>query len=122
MQYVRMYAGPDGESHFEDLDVALAEATYAPPALPVLVSAATPATQCLFLAVPAGWDGGRHPSPVRQWGFILAGEVEFEVSDGEVRRFLPGSVVLGDDLTGKGHDSRAVGQSEVRIAVVHLAG
>ena len=87
MQYVRLYAGPDGESHFATVDVSLAEATYAPPALPVQVSAPTPARQSVFAAVPAGWDGGRHPSPYRQWGIVLTGELEIEVSDGEVRRF-----------------------------------
>ncbi len=29
--------------------------------------------------------------------------------DGEVRRFGPGRIILMDDLTGKGHITRAVG-------------
>jgi hypothetical protein len=35
MQYVRIYTGSDGETHFEDLEVELAEVDFAPPAPPV---------------------------------------------------------------------------------------
>ena len=44
----------------------------------------------------------------------LSGEIEAEVSDGDVRRFGPGSITLVEDLSGKGHASRVVG---VRFAV-----
>jgi hypothetical protein len=50
MQYARLYAGPDGEPHFVDIDAALTEAAYAPPALPAQVSASTPGSESLFLA------------------------------------------------------------------------
>jgi len=36
----------------------------------------------------------------------LTGEVEFETSDGDIRRLPPGSVVLAEDTTGKGHITR----------------
>ena len=35
MQYVRIYTGSDGETHFEDLDIDLKEVNFAPPAPPV---------------------------------------------------------------------------------------
>ncbi|MHB8575901.1 MAG: cupin domain-containing protein [Dehalococcoidia bacterium] len=122
MQYVRLYAGPDGESHFEDVDLALVEAAYAPPALPMQVSAPTPATRSLFIALHAGYDSGRHPSPVRQWVIVLAGVIAVEASDGEVRRFPPGGLALLEDLTGQGHDTRVVGPDEARFVSVHLVG
>jgi hypothetical protein len=39
----------------------------------------------------------------------LRGTFSVEVSDGEVREFPPGSVVLVEDTTGKGHTTRRVG-------------
>ena len=50
----------------------------------------------------------------------LAGEIEVEASDGEVRRFGPGSVTLVEDTTGKGHRSRVVGDTTALLAVVQL--
>jgi hypothetical protein len=39
----------------------------------------------------------------------VQGMSEVIAGDGEIRRFGPGSIVLMDDLTGKGHITRAVG-------------
>ena len=43
--------------------------------------------------------------PQRLLVLWLTGEVEFETSDGDIRRLLAGSVVLAEDTTGKGHIS-----------------
>jgi hypothetical protein len=58
--------------------------------------------------------------PSRQGQIFLAGEVEAQASDGTVRRVGPGSVVLVEDTTGKGHVSKVVGQEDVLIAAVRL--
>ena len=50
-------------------------------------------------------------APRRQLIIHLAGEAEVEVSDGEVRRFGPGSVMLVEDVSGKGHRTRRVGDA-----------
>ena len=47
-------------------------------------------------------------------------EMEVEVSDGEIRHFPQGSVWLHRDLTGKGHDSRVVGEEAAVLAMVKL--
>ncbi len=46
---------------------------------------------------------------------------EVTASDGEKRRFGPGSIVLLDDTTGKGHQTRAVGTIDHIAAVVPIA-
>jgi hypothetical protein len=120
MRYVRVFSGPDGESHFEDVAVAFTAAAYAPPAPPLQVSVITPATQFVFVIAPAGWEGGWHPTPARQWAFILTGEFEVEVSDGAVRHFAPGSVLLLEDRAGRGHQTRVLGQTDVLLAFVHV--
>ena len=120
MQYVRVYADAAGESHFEDVAVPLASVDFAPPAPPVRLSPFSPAARYGFLVGPPEWYGDWHPAPQRQILFYLAGEIEAETSDGEVRRFGPGSVTLVEDTTGRGHRSRNVGTGDVVLAVVQL--
>ncbi len=121
MKYVRLFADAKGASHFEDVDLELAPVDFAPPAPPLNLSAFTPARQCVFLSAPAGWYGDWHPAPARSIYFLLSGEWEITASDGEVRRFLPGSILRAEDTTGKGHASRVVSSSDALAAVVQLA-
>jgi hypothetical protein len=120
MKYVRLYTDASGESHFQEIDVELRESNFAPPAPPLYVSSFLPATQVGFLAGPGGWFGDWHPTPRRQLIIYLAGKVEVRVSDGEVRTFEAGDVLLLEDTTGKGHASRAVSSVDVLHAVVRL--
>lgn len=120
MKYTRLYVDEDGESHFEDVVICFTEIDFAPPAPPMNVSEFFPAKQYGFLTIPAGMTSSWHPTPKRQVFFYLAGEIEAEVSDGEVRRFGPGSVTLVEDTHGKGHTSRVVGTDDVLLAVVQL--
>lgn len=120
MKYTRVYADANGQSHFEDVEVRLSPVDFAPPAPPLNLSTFTPATKFAFLSGPPGWSGDWHPTPRRQVFFYLSGEIEAQVSDGEVRRFGPGSVTLVEDTTGKGHRSRVVGTDNVVMAVVQL--
>ena len=120
MKYVRVYTDGDGESHFEDMEVGFNTVDFAPPAPPLDLSAFTAATQFGFLRAPVGWFGDWHPAPCRQMMFYLAGEIEAETSDGETRRFGPGSVTLVEDTSGKGHKSRVVGDTPVLGVVVQL--
>jgi hypothetical protein len=120
MDYVRIYADTEGLTHFEEAEEALTAVDFAPPAAPQQVSTLVPASRVGFLSVPPGWFGDWHPVPRRQFLFYLAGEVEIEVGDGEVRRFGPGSVLLAEDTDGRGHTTRVVSADPVRAAVVQL--
>ena len=120
MKYTRLYADDQGISHFEDLEFELSEADFAPPAEPLNVSAPFAVEQCLFASVPQNWDGGWHPAPRRQFWMQIGGEVEVEAGDGERRRFGPGSVVLLEDVAGKGHVTRVVGHRPSSGAFVQL--
>jgi hypothetical protein len=73
-----------------------------------------------FLGADPGWFGDWHPAPKRQFMIFIRGEIDVETSDGEVRRFGPGSVTLVEDTTGKGHRSRVIGDEEAILAVVQL--
>jgi quercetin dioxygenase-like cupin family protein len=50
-----------------------------------------------------------HPAPGRRVIVVLAGTIEVETTDGEVRRFGTGEVVIADDTKGKGHRTRVAG-------------
>ena len=67
--------------------------------------------------VPAGMSDWHNP-PQRLLSLWLSGEVEFETSDGDIRRLPAGSVVLAEDTTGKGHISRHPPEGQL---VVHVA-
>jgi quercetin dioxygenase-like cupin family protein len=120
IQYTRIYTGSDGKTHFEDLEIDLAEVDFAPPAPPVQLSELTPATQWGFFAIPPGWMGDWHPAPRRQVFFYLVGKTEIEVGDGTIRRFGPGDAVIVEDTMGKGHRSRTIGDETALQAVVQM--
>jgi hypothetical protein len=120
MQYVRVYADSAGESHFADVEIDLTPVAMTSSAPPLQLSSFMPATECSFMRVPAGWQRTWRPTPRRELFFCLSGEIESEVSDGEVRRFGPGSIMLSDDATGKGHTSRSVGTDAALFGVVQL--
>lgn len=52
-----------------------------------------------------------HNAPRRQLIVPLSGAIEIEVSTGERRRVDEGQLVLVDDIAGKGHITRAVGDA-----------
>jgi quercetin dioxygenase-like cupin family protein len=120
IHYTRFWSDSTGESHFEDDEITFASSNFAPPAPPLDVSAFAPAQQVGFVRMAAGWYGDWHPAPRRQFMFNLAGEVEVQVSDGEVRTFRPGDVVLLEDTTGKGHTTRIVSPVDLVMAVVQV--
>lgn len=118
--YVRIYSDADGESHFED--VALATTRTRSPVSSAQTELSDPilATQALFRRVLVDHPDEAHAAPRRQLIVHLAGEAEVEVSDGEVRRFGPGSVVLVEDTTGRGHRTRRVGNTPRQTLMIAL--
>ncbi len=102
MKYLRIYAGPDGESHFEDVEV---------PSHPVgdaIQSEPITATGVIFRQAPHADFIDWHNAPRRQFVVHLRGDTEVQASDGEIRRIPAGSVVLAEDVTGKGHTTRGL--------------
>jgi hypothetical protein len=116
----RLYTDEAGESHFGTWKWHATEAAFAPPAPPVQVTEPVPAERVLMLRTPAGWHGDLHPAPRRQLMVVVAGSMEATASDGETRLFTPGSAILLEDTTGRGHSSRTV-DGEVLIAVTQLS-
>ena len=120
LTYPRLYADASGESHFGSLEISVSPRDFAPPAPPFSVSDLTPASRFGLLHLSIGWVGDLHPSPLRMWIIVLSGEMEFEATDGEKHRIIPGSAMLLEDTVGRGHRSRVIGNREVVLAVVHI--
>jgi hypothetical protein len=115
VEVVRVFSGPDGRSHFEDITVDLDD--HGPAGL---ISGPWPATAVQFREVPGDYALGFHLAPRRQLVVNLTGSVELEVGDGTVRRMGPGTIILAEDTTGEGHISRSVGGEPRTCLFVHL--
>jgi hypothetical protein len=103
MQIVRVYTGTDGESHFEDIDVEFDQnGAFG------RISKMVAARGVLFREVDGDYDLDFHNAPRRQYVVNLTGSVDLEVGDGTRRRLGPGSILLAEDTTGRGHKSQAV--------------
>ena len=115
MKITRLYTGDDNESHFEDIDIALEDKG------PIgLLSRPLQAGSIIFRETGSGYDYDWHPAPQRQFVIMLEGAVDIEVAGGIMRRFGPGDIVLAEDLTGRGHSSRAVDGQPRRSVFVTL--
>ena len=121
-RFVRLFTDAQGESHFEDLAQDLAPVNFAPPAAPLNYAHVLPAAGTFWLGMPVRWGGEiPHPAPQRQVFCFVRGVVEITASDGEMRRFTTGSVLLMEDTFGKGHSTHVVGDDEVLIFGTALA-
>jgi quercetin dioxygenase-like cupin family protein len=121
MRYFRVYSDENGDSHFAEMEMRFA---------PVVLSLSVPAleasepqeaSQFMLIRLPSGWSTEWHPAPAYQYVCVLSGEAELTVGDGDTRRFASGDVLHLQDITGKGHTTRVVGEEELLIAVVQQA-
>ncbi len=104
MRIHNLYEDADGISHFRDIEIDWVEERHASK-----LSKRFPATGVIFRQVASDYDLDWHPAPRRQYIVNLDAGVEITASDGEKRVIGPGEVVLVEDITGKGHLSKAVG-------------
>ncbi|SHH95312.1 cupin domain-containing protein [Marivita hallyeonensis] len=118
MQYHHLFADTDGESHWDDVDIALQERVFAPPAKDIEISDGTPVTSQLFLRLRSGWDEPIHPTPVKQMLICLRGRVAVTASNGARREIGPGDLWLMEDKHGKGHHTRVISDDDFECVIV----
>jgi len=116
--YHRLYSDTQGDSHFDVVTIEQRLASGAPPAAPFYVSEDRPASKYRFYSFEPGWIGELHPAPTRQFLALMSGDVEMETTDGTVRRFGPGDLVLLEDTSGRGHVTRNIGDGYATFLVV----
>lgn len=94
---VRIFATPDGGSRVEEL-------TISPNAKPIDITRMTAGAYRGSGATAPDW----HTAPRKQFAINMTGELEVELTDGS-RRKIGSDLVYLEDLTGKGHVTRALG-------------
>lgn len=120
--YVRLFTDDSGGSRFESLDIELAKGFAVPPAEPLHVAPFLDAERSFWIGAPNDWKGdAAHPSPARQIFITVSGEYQVTATDGEVRSFPPGSVLVLEDVTGRGHSTRITGPDECIVFAVALS-
>ena len=103
MRIHNLYEDDDGESHFRDIEVDWIEEGRGGK-----LSERFPATGIIFRQVPPTYQLDWHAAPRRQYIINLDAGVEITASDGEARIIGAGEVVLVEDISGKGHLSKAI--------------
>jgi len=100
----RLFTGPDGRTHVEEIAVN---------PTPFKLKAGAGAE---IRSAPPGRVVDWHPAPRRQYVITLSGRGEVELEDGTKIPLGPGSIDLAEDLTGKGHITRVIG-NEPRVTL-----
>jgi len=111
MQIVRVFAGGDGESHFEDV---------APEEM-VSIAKRLGEGDIQLLSRQAPSFSDYHTAPRRQYVLHLLGTAEYETADGTKRQLGPGDILVAEDLSGHGHIARGLGEGQRYILAVPLA-
>jgi hypothetical protein len=94
MIFYRLYAGDDGQSHFEELEKGQSSDVF---------FMTHPAKGLVFKNDHPTHILGFHNAPRRQWVITLSGSVDIGLGDGTIKTFGPGDVFLAEDVTGQGH-------------------
>lgn len=97
IRQVRLFTGPDGQSHVEEGVIELDGDAHDQ------LTAWLPAGPIRFQESPAGSSLDWHEAPQRQFVVTLRGTLEFTTRDGETFQLAPGDVLLAEDTTGGGH-------------------
>lgn len=100
MRVSRIYAGADGKSRFEDMNIPLKSADYGS------LSEVVRSEGVIFRETPVGGVFDYHRPTRRQFVVTLSGLAEIEAGSGEKRRFGAGDIMLADDTAGQGHITR----------------
>jgi quercetin dioxygenase-like cupin family protein len=108
---IRIYTGPDGQTHAEQVDVKLT---------PVAgkyaqwweQSQTTKVTSSQFVRNAPGFVQDWHPAGARRYLITLSGRGEVELAGGEKILLEPGRVLQAEDVSGKGHITRTLGNED----------
>lgn len=122
--YDNLYVGEDGETHFRTVTVDYKRFQYADNIPPIWAALEGKwDTKYLMLAGNSpGWDARPlHPPKHRQLFIVLTGITAFVASDGEVREYGPGQMILLEDNNSKGHGSFVPSKSNSMVALIPLA-
>jgi hypothetical protein len=99
---IRISAGADGQSHFEEVTPR-----FEPRGDQSETAELIPGSGIILRRFDPKRSNPWHHAP---------GKADIEIGDGTVRRLGPGDVLIAEDLTGQGHATREVGP-EPRVSI-----
>jgi hypothetical protein len=105
-----LFTGPDGQTHAEEIEakfISVGELG----AYKLLANGGAELRRA-----PPGRVADWHTAPRRQYVITLSGHGEVEVAGGKKIQLGPGSIDFVEDVTGKGHITRTVGDED-RVTV-----
>jgi hypothetical protein len=114
VKVTRIYTGPDGQTHAQEVDVKLAPGSSE-------LSEMIKVTGLQFRRTPPNYFVDWHPAPQRQYVITLSGRGEIELVGGRKIALTPGHILLAEDVTGKGHILRGVGTDDRISLFIPLA-
>lgn len=109
----RLFTGSDGQTHAEQIEMKLT-----PPALHdgTERSERINVNALQIVRWPPGhvndWHNASETPGGHQYVVTISGRGEVEIAGGAKVRLEPGRVLLGEDLTGKGHITRTLGSED----------
>ena len=111
---IRLYTGADGLSHFEQVEVPITDegGTQSSP---------LKMGEAFVVREQPGDFEDWHNAGARRYVVPIRGRAEVEVSGGGKFTLEPGEICLAEDLTGKGHTFRVVGDQPWVALFVNFA-
>ena len=113
---VRIWTGGDGQSHFEEGAIRLADGARGD-----LLSGKIASSSVSFQETSSGGTFAWHDAPARQLVITLSGTLDFQTREDEHFTIRPGDILLAEDTTGGGHSWRLVNNEPWRRVYVVLA-
>jgi hypothetical protein len=105
----RLFTGNDGLSHVEQVEVKFSPLAKLPQ---FELSEQIKTDSSFVVRVPPGYFHDWHKADVRRYVIPISGRAEIEVSGGGKVPVEPGRICIAEDLTGKGHTFRVVGDQD----------
>lgn len=113
----RLYTGPDGQSHIDQVPIVL----HAAPTEPTEESSNVKMSDAYLVRAAPGMFESWHNADRKRYIVVISGEAEVATATGEKARIVPGRIYLAEDLTGKGHTFRVVGNQQWVALFVNIA-
>ena len=112
VKITRLFTGPDGLTHAEEIDAKFAPGGGGGNDVYKLMAN----SGAELHRSPPGRVADWHTAPRRQYVITLKGHGEIELTGGKKIEVGPGNIELAEDLTGKGHITRVIG-NEDRVTI-----
>lgn len=105
----RLYTGADGQSHIDQVPMALKVDPKSP-----LAENSDPQkmSDAYLVRCAPGTFENWHNADKKRYIVVVSGEAEVTTTGGEKASIVPGHIYVAEDLTGKGHTFRVVSQQE----------